>query len=131
MCNYGMGSLSLLKNIFEYFVDVDNIAKKIEEIEDANIDCVGLDLQFYFRERNEDTTKILKEIKQSRIPDSMSLPITYFQWLVYDFKKIVDDSESNCNQWESYVPLLRQRRVELDSLLKKEEDQTKIGNILS
>jgi len=121
----------LIKNVLEYFIDLDNIAKKKDEIHGANIDCIGLDLQFYFRERNEDIVKLSKELKQNKNRPSMLKIIEYFEWLTINFRKLVDESESNCNQWESDTSKIEQRRVEIDQILTDEENQLKIGNILS
>ena len=62
MCTISyMGHILLFKNILELFVDLDNIAKKKDEMHDANIDCISLDLQFYFDEREEDGEKLNSE----------------------------------------------------------------------
>lgn len=123
-----MGKLSLTKGILEYFIDLDRIAKKIDEIGDVDIDCVGLDLQFYFEERDIDTKKLLKEIDQNKNfsqyeeISTKSKIAEYFKWLVIDFKKLVEESESNCNEWQTQTKELERKRIQIDQLLSKKEE---------
>lgn len=116
-----MAYILLMKNILEYFIDLDNIAKKKDEIQDASIDCVGLDLQFYFEEREKNTQKLLQEVRQHKDMPSKIKIVEYFEWLVHDFRKLVDESESNYNKWQSETGNLEQKRIEIDQILKHDE----------
>lgn len=122
MCT--MVDILLMKNILEYFIDLDNIAKKKEEMQDASVDCIGLDLQFYFEEREKNTQKLLQKVSQYKDTPSEIKIAEYFKWLVHNFRKLVDESESNCNKWQSETGNLEQKRIEIDQILKHEEEIT-------
>jgi hypothetical protein len=123
-----MSHVSLIENILEYFIDLDVIIKKMNEFDEMNKDCIGLDLQFYFEERESDIQKLLKEIKQDEKELSKIKIIGYFMWLIDDFRKLVDNSESNCNQWQEQKNEIERKRLEIDQFLTNEKEiQLKIG----
>jgi hypothetical protein len=122
-----MESVLLVKNILDYFIDLDNISRKKDEMHDVTIDCIGLDLQFYFEERKVDTQKILKEIERYKNIPLISKITPYFEWLLNDFKKLVDESEINDNQWKLESSNLETKRVEIDLILTNKEIQLNNG----
>lgn len=116
-----MNDISLMKSVLEYFTGVNNIVAKLHLNRNPNIRYVSLDLQFYFETREKDMWKLLHLGRRNNNETLEFQFIPNFEWLVYDFRELVDESESNDNAWQSEINHFKDMISNMHRIFKREE----------